>query len=92
MDLPDIAPLIRLEAAVTRKRPGFPDDQPLVARQRVSVADALRNDTWNGACQMRLEDQIGSIEVGKLADLVMLGADLFQVAPEGFTRFPCCSR
>jgi len=88
VDLPEIAPLIQLEAAVTRKRPGFPNDEPLVARQRVSVAEALRNYTWNGAYQLRLEDRIGSIEVGKLADLVVLGANLFQVVPEQIHQVP----
>jgi predicted amidohydrolase YtcJ len=80
--------MVQLEAAVTRKRPGFPNDEPLVARQRVSVAEALRNDTWNGAYQLRLEDRIGSIETGKLADLVVLGANLFQVQPERIHTVP----
>jgi predicted amidohydrolase YtcJ len=88
VDLPEIPPLIQLEAAVTRKRPGYPDDEPLVARQRVTVAEAIRNYTWNGAYQLRLEDKIGSIEVGKFADLVVLGADLFQIAPEQIHRTP----
>jgi len=87
-DLPELAPLIQLEAAVTRKRVGFPKDEPLVARQRVSVAEALRNYTWNGAYQLRLEDKVGSIETGKLADLVVLGADLFKVVPEQIHTVP----
>jgi predicted amidohydrolase YtcJ len=88
VDLPEIAPLIQIEAAVTRKRPGFPDDLPLVPRQRVTVAEAIKNATWNGAYQLRLEDRIGSIEVGKQADLVVLGADLFQVPPERIHAVP----
>ena len=88
VDLPEIPPMIQLEAAVTRKRIGFPDDEPLVARQRVSVAEALRNYTWNGAYQLRMEDRIGSIEVGKLADLVVLGANLFKVVPERIHTVP----
>ena len=82
VDLPEIAPLIQIEAAVTRKRPGFPNDIPLVPRQRVTVSEAIRNATWNGAYQLRLEDRIGSIEVGKLADLVVLGDDLIEIPPE----------
>lgn len=88
VDLPEIPPLIQLQAAVTRQRIGFPNDEPLVARQRVSVAEALRNYTWNGAYQLRLEDRIGSIEVGKLADLVVLGANLFEVKPERIHTVP----
>jgi hypothetical protein len=88
VDLPEIAPLIQIEAAVTRKRPGFPNDLPLVPRQRVTVAEAIKNATGNGAYQLRLEDRIGSIEVGKQADLVVLGADLFQVPPERIHAVP----
>ena len=79
VDVNEIAPLLQLEAAVTRKRPGFPDDRPLVARQGVSVAQALRAYTLNGAIQLRMEDRIGSLEVGKRADLVVLAEDLFTV-------------
>ena len=85
MDLLEIPPLIQLQAAVTRQRIGFPNDE---ARQRLSVAEALRNYTWNGAYQLRLEDRIGSIEVDKLADLVVLGANLFEVKPERIHTVP----
>ena len=42
------------------------------ADQRVSVMQALRATTIDAAWQIFKEDQIGSIEVGKLADLVVL--------------------
>ena len=71
-------PLMHIEAAMTRQRPGRPDDPPLVARQRIGLHDALRSYTTNAAYQLRLEDEVGSICVGKRADLVMLGADLFR--------------
>jgi predicted amidohydrolase YtcJ len=35
--------------------------------------------TQNGAYQMRLEGEIGSIEKGKLADLVLLDDNLFDI-------------
>ncbi|MDH3622586.1 MAG: amidohydrolase [Myxococcales bacterium] len=46
--------------------------QVLGQQQRVSVEQALRAMTSDAAWQLRLEDQIGSIEPGKLADLVIL--------------------
>ena len=61
-------------------RGGF--DVALVARQCVDLEMALRAYTINGAFQLRMEDRIGSIEVGKHADLVVLERDLFSVAPE----------
>ncbi|MFW2386776.1 MAG: amidohydrolase [Polyangiales bacterium] len=40
--------------------------------ERISVAQSLRAMTYDAAWQLRLEREIGSIEVGKLADLVVL--------------------
>jgi len=82
IELPDVPPLMGLEAAVTRKRPGYPDDPVFVARQKVTLAQALRCYTYNGAYQMRMEDQVGSIAVGKKADMVFLEKNLFKVSPD----------
>lgn len=41
----------------------------------------LKGYTINGAYPFRLEDQIGSIESGKLADLVVLEESLFDMNP-----------
>ena len=75
----EIPPLKQIEAAVTRRRPGHPEDRAYLPDQRVSVHDAVRAYTANGAYQLHLEDEIGTVEVGKKADLVALGADLFAV-------------
>jgi predicted amidohydrolase YtcJ len=58
------------------------------AHRRVRVAEALGNATGNGACQLRLEDKLGSIEVGKPDDLVVLGANLFKVKSEQMHTLP----
>ncbi len=50
-------------------------------KQRVTVAEALRVATLNGAYASYEEDRKGSIEAGKLADLVVLGRDPFEVDP-----------
>jgi len=81
VDITEIGPLLHLESAVTRQRPGFPKDNIMVERQRMSLEDALKAYTINGAYQLRMEDQIGSIEVGKKADLVVLEKDLFKIDP-----------
>lgn len=77
----EIAPLIQIEAAVTRQRPGYPNDRIFVERQRVSVEQALAAMTINAAYQIRLEDKIGSLEVGKRADLVVLERNLLEIDP-----------
>ena len=47
--------------------------------ERLDLELMIRGYTINGAYQLRMEDQIGSIEVGKLADLVVLDEDLFEM-------------
>jgi hypothetical protein len=49
---------------------------------RISVDEALRMYTYNSAYAAFEEDRKGSIEVGKLADLVVLDADPRAVEPE----------
>ncbi len=88
VDIPEIPPLIQIEALLTRQRPGYPDDTPLVARQRIGLHDALRGYTANGAHQLRLEQRTGSLTAGKAADLTVLGADLFRVDPQEIHAVP----
>ena len=42
------------------------------ADQRLSVAEAVHANTLGAAYQIRLDDKVGSLEVGKLADLIVL--------------------
>ena len=84
----EIAPLIQIQAAVTRRRPGDPVDRAFVPEQRVSLDDALRAYTVNAAYQLRLEDEIGTIEVGKRADLVALGENLFALPDDEIHQCP----
>ena len=44
--------------------------------QHISREEAIRIFTINGAYALGMEDQIGSLEVGKCADLVVLSDDL----------------
>ena len=46
--------------------------QTLGAEERISVEHSLRALTLDAAWQMRIEDEVGSIEPGKKADLVIL--------------------
>ena len=51
-------------------------------QQRVSALDGLKAQTLWAAYQYKEEKQKGSLEVGKLADLVILSANPLKVAPE----------
>ena len=88
VDIPEIPPLIQIEALVTRRRPGHPGDMPLVARQRIGLHDALRGYTVNGAYQLRMDERTGSLTAGKAADLTVLGEDLFRGDPSEIHSVP----
>lgn len=75
-------PLEAIEIATTRRELDKPDQPPLAPLdERIGLDQALRAATMGAAYQLGLERKIGSIEVGKLADLVVLEKNLFEVAP-----------
>lgn len=57
-------------------------------RQRLTVLEALRVGTVNGAYASFEERLKGSIEAGKLADLVVLGRDPLREPPESLVTIP----
>jgi predicted amidohydrolase YtcJ len=57
-------------------------------RQKVTVEEALRIGTLHGAYASFEENSKGSIEAGKLADLVVLGRDPFKENPSTLVTIP----
>jgi predicted amidohydrolase YtcJ len=55
---------------------------PIAEEKRVGVREALRMMTVEAAYAMHREEDLGSIEKGKLADLVVLSGDPLEVDPE----------
>ena len=49
--------------------------------ERLELEQLLEGYTQNGAYQLRLEDKLGSIKKGKVADFVVLEQDLFDLDP-----------
>ncbi len=81
-----IVPVDGLETAVTRRHLGGVDpygetDTAWEPEERILLGEALAAYTIAGAELSFDERQRGSIEVGKLADLVVLDRNLFEVAP-----------
>jgi predicted amidohydrolase YtcJ len=62
--------------------------QPLNAGEALTMQEALRSQTINAAYTAFQEQTLGSIEVGKLADLVVLGDDPLTFAPARFQELP----
>jgi predicted amidohydrolase YtcJ len=78
-------PLLRVQDMVTRTSA---EGKVYGARQRVTAEEALRAWTLGGAYASFEEDGKGSIESGKLADFVVLAADLTRVKPETIKDIP----
>lgn len=77
--------LLCLHVAVTRRtRKGA----VIGPEQRVSMEDALKGVTIDAAYQLQMDDRIGSIEAGKLADFVILGHDPVVSDPDRILEIP----
>jgi predicted amidohydrolase YtcJ len=70
-------PLRAIHVAVNRTLPGT-GYEPFLPGQRLDLAEALAAYTFGSAYVNHLDDQTGTIEPGKLADLVVLGRDPFE--------------
>lgn len=71
-----------IEYAVLRENEGSPGELNGVDAYRVSVEQALVAHTRTPAYQDFQELRKGSIEVGKLADLVVIDRDILSIAPQ----------
>lgn len=72
-------PLTLIEIAVTRRLPGQADAAPRNPGQSLSVAQAVSAMTRASAWQLGEEARLGSLEVGKRADIIMLDRDIFSI-------------
>jgi len=74
-------PFLEIETAVTRLGAlgePYPEFTP---NERISLQTAIDAFTINAAFVNKQEDKTGSIEVGKLADLVVLNQNMFEIDP-----------
>lgn len=81
----EFPPMMALQSEVTRTDM---DGHVWGANQRISVEDSIRVGTINGAYASYEENIKGSIEPGKLADLVVLGRDPFKEDPSNLVNIP----
>jgi len=79
-------PLDAIQVALTRAiLPQYGEKQflPIMppVDERITLEQALKASTLDSAYVLDLEKQIGSLEVGKLADIVVLEKDLYKIPP-----------
>ncbi len=82
----NIRPFLHLWGLVTRKaidiNGTIHEPDPWVAEHEITVEQALRMMTIEGAYAVKQEDYIGSLEVGKYADIIILTADPLTIDPD----------
>ena len=76
------SPILGIYAAVTRRTIDDANPDGWIPEEKISVEQALTGYTRNAAYSSFDEDNRGSLESGKLADFVILDADLRKIAPE----------
>lgn len=83
--VPSPNPWPGIEAMVTRRDPYGATTTTLAPEQAIPLADVLAIFTRNGAGALRMEEECGSIEVGKRADLIVLDRQLFDIEPSAIS-------
>ncbi len=76
----DPQPFVNMEFGVTRARHGM---RPLSPQQRLDIRDLIDAYTLNGARALNRASEIGSLEVGKSADFIIVDQNILALADEG---------
>ena len=72
-------PMLGIETAITRKDPLTNQSDDFLMHERINLADAIAAYTINGAYVNFMENDAGSVEVDKYADLIVIDRNLFKI-------------
>jgi predicted amidohydrolase YtcJ len=75
-------PISGIYAAVTRRTLDGKNVDGWIPEQKISLEEAIKGYTINGAYTEFAEGVKGSVQEGKFADLVVLSQNLFEIPPE----------
>jgi predicted amidohydrolase YtcJ len=79
-------PLEGIQVAVTRQGPSGDKEPPLLPEEAIDLPAAVAAYTIGGAWAIDRETEIGSLEAGKAADLVVLSENIFALPPREIAR------
>ena len=76
----DVSPILTFYSAIARKDKNYYPDEGYLSKNKLKRMDALQGMTLWGAYANFEEKQKGSIQVGKVADFVILDRDIIRIA------------
>jgi predicted amidohydrolase YtcJ len=79
-------PFHQMETAITRQAATGKLTEPLLINEGLDLKSAIEAFTINAAYVNNIEIETGSIEVGKVADLVILDQNLFDIEPQAISE------
>jgi hypothetical protein len=79
-------PWTGVQNAVTRQTTEGDPPGGWLPKERISLDDAIKGYTLGAAFAGHREKTEGSLEPGKMADLIVLSQDLFKIAPSGIAK------
>lgn len=79
-------PLKGIHAAVTRQRPDSTPEGGWYPESRLTINEALHGFTTGAAYAATMEDRLGQLAPGFLADLVLLDQDITTITPENILK------
>lgn len=81
-----LSPWPGVQNALTRQTVEGDPPGGYLPHERISLEDAIRGYTLNAAFAAHREKEEGSLETGKLADLIVLDRDLFKIEPDAIGK------
>lgn len=75
-----------LEMLLTRETPEGTPAGGWLPEQRLTLEEAIKGYTMGGAFAAKREKTESSIEAGKLADVIIISQDLFNIAPKEISK------
>lgn len=85
-DVAPLSPILGIAAAVTRRTIDGKNPGGWVPDQKIAPEEALRAYTTSAAYAAFEEKEKGSLEIGKLADFVVLSGDVLAVRPDAIEK------
>lgn len=78
----DLNPMLQIYRAITRVHHDGKPNGGWIPEEKITIAEALRHYTIDAAYNIYRENELGTLEAGKLADITVIDKNLFEIPEE----------